>query len=55
MLHRYDAPPVAVSVVGPPAQTVGLDGVMLHTGAGVTVTVNEHELLQPLASVTVTV
>jgi len=55
VLQRNDVPPVAVSVDGPPAQTVGLDGVMLHTGAGVTVTVNEHELVHPLASETVTV
>jgi hypothetical protein len=55
VLQRNDTPPDAVSVDEPPAQTVGLDGVMLHTGAGVTVTVNEHELVHPLASVTVTV
>jgi hypothetical protein len=55
VLQRNDVPPVAVSVDGPPAQTVGLDEVMLHTGTGVTVTVNEHELVHPLASVTVTV
>ena len=55
VLHRNDVPPDAVSVVGPPEQLFGLAGVMLHTGAGLIVTVNEHELVQPLASVTVTV
>ena len=55
VLQRNDVPPDAVSVAGPPAQTVELDTVMLHTGTGVTVTVNEHELEQPFASVTVTV
>jgi hypothetical protein len=55
VLHRNDVPPVAVNVDEPPAQTDGLDAVILHVGPGLTFTVNEHELVQPLASVTVTV
>lgn len=55
LLHKKDTPPDAVSVDEPPTQMEGLEDVMLHTGAGVTVTVNEHELVHPLASVTVTV
>jgi len=55
VLQRNDVPPDAVSVDWPPEQMEGLDGVILHTGPGVTVTVKEHELVQPLASVTVTV
>jgi len=48
-------PPDAVSVAEPPTQIAGLAGVMLHDGCGFTVTVVEHELLHPLALVTVTV
>ena len=48
-------PPDAVSVDEPPIQIDGLESVMLQTGAGFIVTVVEHELVQPLASVTVTV
>jgi len=55
VLQRNDVPPVAVSVDEPPTQIAGLELAMLHTGAGVTVTVNEHELVHPFASVTVTV
>ena len=55
MLQRNEAPPDAVSVDEPPTQLDGLEGVMVQMGAGVTVTVAEHELVQPLASVTVTV
>ena len=55
MLQRNNVPPVAVSVDEPPTQIDGLDGVMLHVGAGFIVTVVEHELVHPLAFVTVTV
>ncbi len=55
VLHRNDVPPDAVNVVEPPTQIDGLDGVMLHVGAGLIVTVVEHELVHPFASVTVTV
>lgn len=55
VLHRNDNPPDAVSVDEPPTQIEESETVMLHTGAGATVTVNEHELVHPFASVTVTV
>jgi len=55
VLHKKDVPPDAVSVDEPPTQMVGLGGVILHDGTGFTVTVVEHELLHPLALVTVTV
>ena len=55
VLQRNELPPDAVSVDEPPEQNEGLELVMLHTGAGFTTTVVVHELVQPLASVTVTV
>jgi hypothetical protein len=55
LLQRNDVPPDAVNVDEPPTQTDGLAGVMLQTGAGLIVTVVEHELVHPLALVTVTV
>ena len=55
VLQRNDVPPDAVNVEEPPIQIAGFAGVMLQDGSGLTVTVDEHELLQPLASVTVTV
>ena len=55
VLHRKDVPPDAVSVDEPPVHTEESETVMLHTGIGPTTTVNEHELVQPFASVTVTV
>lgn len=55
MLQRNDVPPDAVSVAVSPTQIAGFEGLMLHTGAGFIVTVVEHELVQPSASVTVTV
>ena len=55
LLHRNDVPPDAVSIDEPPTQMEESETVMLHTGAGLMVTVAEHELVQPLASVTVTV
>jgi len=55
VLHRNDTPPDAVSVAEPPIQNEESETVMLHTGSGATFTVNEHELVHPLASVTVTV
>jgi hypothetical protein len=55
VLHRNEVPPEAVNVDEPPTQIEGLDELMLHVGPGFTVTVVEHELVHPLASVTVTV
>ena len=55
VLHRNDVPPDAVSVAESPTQIAGFEGLMLHTGAGLIVTMLEHELEQPSASVTVTV
>ena len=55
VLHRNDVPPDAVRVTESPGHTDGLEGVMLHVGGGVTVIVTEHELVQPLASATMTV
>src|ERR1041385_2353978 len=55
LLQRNDVPPDAVNVEEPPTQIEGLFGVMLQVGAGFTVTVAEHELVHPLALVTVTV
>ena len=55
VFHKNDNPPVAVSVDEPPIQTEEFETVMLHTGAGATVITNEHELVHPFASVTVTV
>ncbi len=56
LLHRNDTPPDAVSVDEPPIQIDGLEPVIEHTGGAFTVTVDVHELVQPLlASVTVTV
>ena len=55
VLQRNDVPPDAVSVDEPPTQKEESETAMLHTGAGVTVTVAEQELVHPLASVTVTV
>ena len=56
VLQRKDVPPDAVSVACPPTQIDGLEGVMLHTGAGFTVTVVEQDDVHPFAPlVTVTV
>src|SRR5215213_8683687 len=55
VLQRKDVPPDAVSVFEPPGQIDKLPQTMLHTGSGLTVTVVAHELVQPNASVTVTV
>ena len=55
LLQRNVVPPDAVNVDEPPMQIEGLDGVMLQTGAGLIVTVVEHELVHPLVFVTVTV
>ena len=55
VLHRKDTPPDAVSVAELPIQISGSGHEMSQTGSGFTVTVVEHELLQPFASVTVTV
>jgi hypothetical protein len=55
LLHRNDVPPEAVSVEEPPIQNDESEIAMLHVGAGLIVTVVEHELVHPLAFVTVTV
>ena len=55
VLHRNVAPPDAVSVTEPPTQIEESETAMLHTGSGLMVTVKEHELVHPFASVTVTV
>lgn len=55
VLQRNDVPPDAVSVAVSPLQIAGFEGVMLHIGAGLTVTVALHELEHPSESVTVTV
>ena len=55
VLQRNDVPPDAVRVDEPPTQLDGLAGVMLHIGPPFTATVVEHDAVQPLASVTVTV
>src|SRR5258706_7708060 len=49
VLQRNDVPPDAVNVDEPPTQIAGFAGVMLHDGNGFTVTVVEHELVQPMA------
>ena len=54
LLHTNDVPPAAVSVAEAPVQMV-CGGQTVQVGPGVTVTVVVHELVQPLASVTVTV
>ena len=54
VLHRNDTPPDEVSVTEAPTQ-IDCGGQMVQVGPGVTVTVAEHELVQPSASVTVTV
>jgi len=54
VLHKKDTPPAAVSRCEPPGQIVA-GGQIAQIGPVVTVTVVEHELLQPFASVTVTV
>src|ERR1041384_4652809 len=49
-------PPLAVSVTEPPAQNVVVPlGVITAVGNGLTVTICDAVLLQPLVSVTVTV
>jgi len=55
VLHANETPPEAVSVDESPTQISGGEGMILHTGSGLTVTVVVHELVQPFASVTVTV
>jgi len=56
VLQRNEIPPEAVNVTGSPGQIGGTTQTIAHTGAGLTVTVLEHELVHPLlASVTVTV
>jgi len=54
VLQRNVVPPAAVSVAEAPVQMV-CGGQTVQVGPGVTVTVVVHELVQPLASVTVTV
>ena len=56
VLQRKVVPPDAVSVVEPPSQIDGLDGVMLHTGLSFTITVALQDDVHPLSPfVTVTV
>ncbi len=55
LLQRNDVPPVAVNVAEPPIQNDESEIAILHVGAGLIVTVDEHELVHPFASVTVTV
>ena len=55
VLHKNDIPPAAVIVADAPGQMFGTGHVITHIGSGFTVIVVEHELLQPFASVTVTV
>ena len=54
VLQRNVTPPAEVKVAEFPVQIV-CGGQMVQVGPGVTVTVAEHELVQPLAFVTVTV
>ena len=51
----YVVAPLAVSDTLPPAQIAGVAGVIVTTGAGLTVTVTVFEFVQPLAPVPVTV
>lgn len=53
--HVYTDPPEAVSVILPPEQIVVLDAVTEIVGFGFTVMVCTAELIQPFASVPVTV
>lgn len=55
VLQRNDVPPDTESVVEPPTQIESSVAVMVHGGNGFTTIVIEHELVQPFASVTVTV
>ena len=55
VLQRNDVPPVTESVVELPTQIESSVAVIVHGGSGLTTIVIEHELVQPLASVTVTV
>jgi len=54
VLQRNDVPPDDVSIAESPTQIESAE-VILQTGAGLIVTMVEHELEQPSASVTVTV
>ena len=47
VLQRNETPPDAVIVAEPPGQIAGTGHVMTHIGNGFTVTVVEHELVQP--------
>ena len=55
VLQRNDTPPDAVMVAEAPGQIAGTGHVITHIGNGFTDTVVAHELVQPNASVTVTV
>ena len=55
VLHRNETPPEAVNVAESPGQLGGVTQVITHVGPVPTVTVVEHELVQPLGPVTVTV
>ena len=47
VLQRNDIPPDAVSETEPPGQMDGFGQLIAHVGNGFTVTVVEHELVQP--------
>ena len=53
VLHRNDVPPDAVSVDEPLVHMDGFELLILQTGGWFTISVVEHELVHPLASVTV--
>jgi hypothetical protein len=55
VLHRNVIPPVADNETESPGQSGGTAQMIAHTGAGLMVTVVEHELVHPFAFVTVTV
>jgi hypothetical protein len=54
MLHAYEVPPLAVSVVLAPLQMVTVAGEIAAVGSGFTFTVLEAEAVHPFASVAVT-
>ena len=55
VLHTYDTPPLAVSVLLLPLHIAAGDGLIAAVGLGFMVTVPEAVAVQVLASVTVTV
>jgi hypothetical protein len=55
LLHAYEVPPLAVSVMLPPLQIAAVAGEIAAVGGGLTVTVLLAVAVQVLAAVTVTV